>query len=186
MKKTMISLMASAAIFAACAEERITYPASDKVTVYRLELHSDAQGNEAAYVVGVDGVSRPVVLVEPMKYKLLTERLDAMWQSYHATADGRRRLHGKVKQTVVDEKALKKIEIHEDGYSYEETMTPKRRPQEKKTKLAAKIGLVKPAHISKRQWEMRKRLMDIREGKGKTVTLEHDAATGKNTITEVK
>ena len=74
----------------------------EKTTVYRLELRSDAHGNETAYVVGVDGVSRPVVLVDPIEYKMLTERLDTVWQSFHATSDGRRKLHGKIERTEVD------------------------------------------------------------------------------------
>ena len=65
-------------------------------------------------------------------------------------------------------------------------MKPKRPRAEKKTRLAEKIGKEKPANISARQWGMRLELAEARKGKGKTVMLEHDAATGKDTIKEAK
>ncbi|MBR4258563.1 MAG: hypothetical protein IKQ17_05995 [Kiritimatiellae bacterium] len=158
-------------------------PPREKVTVYRLELHSDAQGNEAAYVVGGDGVSRPVVLVEPMEYKLLTERLDAVWQSFHATAAGRRKLHGKIERTEIDEKAMQKVEVHADGYRHTEAMPKRERPAAARlTRLQAKIEKQKPKGMSDKQWEMRKAFERHRKGVPKTVTVEHDAATGKDTV----
>ena len=162
-------------------------PPREKVTVYRLELHSDANGNEAAFVVGGDGVERPVVLVHPMEYKLLTERLDAVWQSFHATAEGRRKLHGKIERTEIDEKAMQKVEVHADGYRHTEAM-PKRERQAaaKLTRPAAKVEPTKPRGMSDKQWEMRKAFEKHRMGVPKTVTVEHDAATGKDTILEGK
>ena len=162
-------------------------PPREKVTVYRLELHSDANGNEAAFVVGGDGVERPVVLVEPMEYKLLTERLDAVWQSFHATAEGRRKLHGKIERTEIDEKAMQKVEVHADGYRHTEAM-PKRERQAaaKLTRPAAKVEPTKPRGMSDKQWEMRKAFAKHRMGVPKTVTVEHDAATGKDTVLEGK
>ena len=162
-------------------------PPREKVTVYRLELHSDAQGNEAAFVVGGDGVERPVVLVEPMEYKLLTERLDAVWQSFHATAEGRRKLHGKIERTEIDEKAMQKVEIHADGYRHTEAMPKRERPAVAKlTRPAAKVEPTKPRGMSDKQWEMRKAFAKHRMGVPKTVTIEHDAATGKDTVLEGK
>jgi len=162
-------------------------PPREKVTVYRLELHSDANGNEAAFVVGGDGVERPVVLVEPMEYKLLTERLDAVWQSFHATAEGRRKLHGKIERTEIDEKAMQKVEVHADGYRHTEAMPKRERPAAAKiTRLAAKVEPTKPRGMSDKQWEMRKAFAKHRLGVPKTVTVEHDAATGKDTILEGK
>ena len=187
----LCALCLSASLRETRADERIAYPASDgeKVTVYRLELHSDTNGNEAAYVVGVDGVERPVVLVEPMEYKMLTERLDAVWQSFHATAEGRRKLHGKIERTEIDEKAKQKVEVHADGYRHTETLPKRERPKATKTKLArlqAKIEMQKPKGMSEKQWEMRKAFEKHRMGVPKTVTVEHDAATGKDTILEGK
>ena len=162
-------------------------PPREKVTVYRLELHSDANGNEAAFVVGGDGVERPVVLVEPMEYRLLTERLDAVWQSFHATAEGRRKLHGKIERTEIDEKAKQKVEVHADGYRHTEAMQKRERPAAAKlTRLQTKIEKQKPRGMSEKQWEMRKAFEKHRMGVPKTVTVEHDAATGKDTILEGK
>ena len=162
-------------------------PPREKVTVYRLELHSDANGNEAAFVVGGDGVERPVVLVEPMEYKLLTERLDAVWQSFHATAEGRRKLHGKIERTEIDEKAMQKVEVHADGYRHTEAMPKRGKPAAAKlTRPAAKVEPTKPRGMSEKQWEMRKAFEKHRMGVPKTVTVEHDAATGKDTVLEGK
>ena len=162
-------------------------PPREKVTVYRLELHSDANGNEAAYVVGGDGVERPVVLVHPMEYKLLTERLDAVWQSFHATPDGRRKLHGKIERTEIDEKAMQKVEVHADGYRHTEAMPKREKPAAAKlTRPAAKVEPTKPRGMSDKQWEMRKAFEKHRMGVPKTVTVEHDAATGKDTVLEGK
>ena len=162
-------------------------PPREKVTVYRLELHSDANGNEAAFVVGGDGVERPVVLVEPMEYKLLTERLDAVWQSFHATAEGRRKLHGKIERTEIDEKAMQKVEVHADGYRHTEAMPKREKPAAAKlTHPAAKVEPTKPRGMSDKQWEMRKAFEKHRMGVPKTVTVEHDAATGKDTVLEGK
>ena len=127
MKKISVAILLASAIWTVCASERVKYAASDgvnevtareRVTVYRLELHRDASGNEAAFVVGGDGEKRPVVLVEPTEYKMLTERLDAVWQSFHSTADGRRKLHGKLERTEIDEEARQKVEIYADGFRH--------------------------------------------------------------------
>lgn len=160
---------------------------SERVTVYRLELHSDANGNEAAYVVGGDGEKRPVVLVEPAEYKMMAERLDAVWQSFHSTADGRRKLHGKLERTEIDDKARQKVEVYADGFRHTETLPVKRRPAEvKMTRLQAKIEEQKPRGMSDKQWEMRQAFKRHRTGVPKTVTVEHNAATGRDTVVEGK
>lgn len=159
----------------------------EKTTVYRLELHSNAQGNETAYVVGVDGVSRPVVLVDPMEYRMLTERLDSMWQSFHATSDGRMKLHGKIERTEIDEKARIKVEIYADGFRHTETIPEKRKPKcVKKTILRKKTEDQKPKFMSDRQWKMRQAFKRHRLRIPKQLTVEHDAVTGKDTIKEGK
>jgi len=248
MKSKMISVLAAVAAFSACAEERITYPASDgvnevtarvrddgavipesvtlahveppmqtteadaetrkqldrikeelrvmaeaekteveKVTAYRIHLYRNTDGSEVAYVVGVDGVERPVVLLDPLEYRLLTERLDAVWQSFHATADGRRKLHGKLERTEIDEKACQKVEIYADGFRHTETLPVKRKPTEAKiTRLQAKIEEQKPKGMSDKHWEVRQAFKKHRQGIPKTVTVEHDAATGKDIVLEGK
>lgn len=163
----------------------------EKTTVYRLELHSDANGNETAYVVGVDGISRPVVLVDPIEYKMLTERLDTVWRSFHATSDSRMKLHGKIERTEIDEKARKKIEIYADGFRHTETI-PEKRPEKrkpkdgKKTPLHKKIEDQKPKWMSDRQWEMRQAFKNHRLRIPKQLTVEHDAVTGNDTVQEGK
>lgn len=159
----------------------------EKITVYRLELRSDAHGNETAYVVGVDGVSRPVVLVDPIEYKILTERLDAVWRSFNATSEGRTKLHGKIERTEIDEKAHKKVEIYADGFRHTETIPERRKPKDvKKTILHKKIEDQKPKCMSDRQWEMRQAFKKHRLKIPKQLTVEHDAVTGKDTVQEGK
>lgn len=159
----------------------------EKTTVYRLELRSDAHGNETAYVVGVDGVSRPVVLVDPIEYKMLTERIDAVWQSFHATSDGRRKLHGKIERTEIDEKAHKKVEIYADGFRHTETIPEKRKTKDVgKTTSHKKIEVQKPKWMSDRQWEMRQAFKNHRLRIPKQLTVEHDVVTGKDTVQEGK
>lgn len=156
---------------------------SERVTVYRLELHRDADGNEGTFIVGGDGEKRPVVLVEPAEYKMLTERLDAVWQSFNKTSDGRRKLHGKLERTEIDDKARQKVEIYADGFRHTEALPAKRKPPEAKmTRLQAKIEERKPNGISDKQREMRQAFEKHRMGIPKQVTVEHDAATGKDIV----
>lgn len=177
----------SAAMTCVHVPDKIEDVQPEKVTVYRLQLYQNADGSEAAYVVGVDGVERPVVLVDPAEYKMLTERLDAVWQSFHSTPDGRRKLHGKIERTEIDEKAMQKVEVHADGYRHTEAMPKREKPAAAKlTRLQAKIEKQKPRGMSDKQWEMRKAFEKHRMGAAKTVTVEHDAATGKDTILEGK
>jgi len=245
MKSKMISVLAAVAVFSACAEERITYQASDgvnevtarvrddggvipesvtlvyvepptnteveaqkqldgikeglrvlaksekpdveSVDVYRIHLYRNTDGSEVAFVVGSDGKERPVVLLDPLEYRLLTERLDAVWQSFHATADGRRKLHGKLERTEIDEKARQKVEIYADGFRHTEALPVKRRPTEVKiTRLQEKIEEQKPKGMPDKRWAMRQAYKKHRMGVPKQVTVEHDAVTGKDTILEGK
>lgn len=158
-------------------------PDVERVDVYRIHLYRNTDGSEVAYVVGSDNVERPVVLLDPLEYRLLTERLDAVWQSFHATADGRRKLHGKLERTEIDEKARQKVEIYADGFRHTETLPVKRKPTEVKiTRLQAKIEEQKPKGMSDKRWEMRQAFKKFRQGVPKQVTVEHDAVTGKDTV----
>lgn len=152
------------------------------VQVYRLELHTSDTG-EQAYIVGSDGVRRPVVLVSPDEYDLLTTRLDLMWEYFNSSRDGRVKLHGRIMNTTIDEVAKEKVETHKDGYQHREKMPAKvDRP---KLVLKQKPDMAtppKPTNISERQYEMRKRLAERRKSPVKTLTVEHDAATGKDTV----
>lgn len=158
-------------------------PVVREVTAYRLHLYKNADGREVVYVVGVDGVERPVVLVDPLEYRLLTEHLDAVWQSFHATADGRRKLHGKLERTEIDEKARQKVEIYADGFRHTEPLPVKRKSTEVKiTRLQAKIEEQKPKGMSDKRWEMRQAFKKHRQGVPKQVTVVHDAVTGEDTV----
>lgn len=158
-------------------------PDVDRVDVYRINLYRNTDGSEVAYVVGSDNVERPVVLLDPLEYRLLTERLDAVWQSFHATDDGRRKLHGQLERTEIDEKERQKVEIYADGFRHTETLPAKRKPTEVKiTRLQAKIEEQKPKGMSDKRWEMRQAFKKHRLGIPKQVTVEHDAVTGKDTV----
>lgn len=230
MKRMISAILLASAIWSVCADERITYPASDgvnevtarvrndgvvvperittayvepptnadtetqkeaakpeveKVTAYRIHLYTNADGSEVAYVVGADGIERPVVLLDPDEYKLLTERLESVWRSFHATAEGRKKLHGKIVRTEINEKARQKVEIYVDGYRHTETLPEKRKPADaKKTRLQTKTEEQKPKGMSDKQWEMRQAFERHKRSVPKQVTVEHDAATGKDTIQE--
>lgn len=156
-----------------------------KVSVYRLELHSTDSG-ETAWLVGQDGVKRPVVLVTPDEYKMLTERLDLVWAYFNSTRDGRVKLHGKVTHTIIDDAALEKVETHSDGYTHREKIPPKvDRPRvDLGIKAARGVPQPMPTGISDRQFEMRKKLRERASHPVKTVTVEHDAAIGKDKVIE--
>ena len=167
------------------ADADATAAAQPKVSVYRLELHSDSSG-ETAWIVGQDGVKRPVVVVSPDEYKLLTERLDLVWAYFNSSRDGRVKLHGKVVNTVIDSTSLEKVETHSDGYTHREKIPPKVDRPRVVTPQKKGVGSSppRPSGISDRQFEMRKRLEERKKNPVKTVTLEHDAATGKDRVVE--
>lgn len=178
MISVVVSIFATTTLFAEYEK-----PAVRKVTAYRLHLYKNADGSEVARIVGADGVERPVVIIDPAEYKLLTERLESVWQSFHATADGRRKLHGRLERTEIDEKARQKVEIYADGFRHTETLPVKRKPTEAKmTRLQAKIEEQKPKGMSDKRWEMRQAFKKHRLGVPKQVTVEHNAVTGKDTV----
>ena len=228
MKSKIISVLAAVAVFSACAEalteceeptntvaetqkqlDRIKEglrvmtksdkPEIEKVTACQIHLYTKADGSEVVYIVGSDGLERPVVLVDPLEYRLLTERLDAVWQSLHATAEGRRRLHGKLERMKIDENTHQKVEIYADGFRHTETLPVKRNlpkakkthlqlkiAEQKKKRLLEKIEEQKPKGMSDKRWQMRKAFLRHRLGIPKQVTVEHDAVTGKDMIREGK
>ena len=151
-------------------------PKVDEVTVYRLHLHRNADGSEVACLSGEDGVERPVKIIDPDEYKLLTERLQVVWYSLNSTSDGRRKLHGRLERTEIDEKARQKVEIYADGFRHTETLPVKRKPTEVKiTRLQAKIEEQKPKGMSDKRCEMRQAFEKHSKGVPKQVTVEHDA-----------
>lgn len=182
MIEVVVSILATTTL---CAIAETVTEAAPKVSVYRLELHADESG-ETAWLVGQDGVKRPVVLVAPDEYKLLVERLDLVWSYFNSSRDGRVKLHGKVVNTVIDSASLEKVETHSDGYSHREKIPPKvdRTRVVMPQKKAVGSTPHRPSGISDRQFEMRKRLEERKKNPVKTVTIEHDAATGKDRVVE--
>lgn len=169
--------------FSACAEERITYRASDgvvepppseKVTVYRLEVEGDSN-----FIVGADGVRRQVALMGADEYAQLAERVDAVWRIQNSTPEGRRRLHGAITNTVINAEKKRKEEYHADGYVHCEPVQIRRSvppPPIVKRKSDER------RNISRLHAEMRRKLEERSKGKPKTVTVEHDATTGKDIV----
>lgn len=164
-----------AAVFAAVGA------AGAGTTVYRLELT-----DEKPYIVGQDGVRREVALVDPSEYAMMTGQVSAVWKSLNATRDGRVKLHGKCTGTVIDAEAKEKRETYADGYIWREPMVLKTRKVVSEIKggdpTKPKRPKERPRHLSKMQWEMRQKLEAARSGKVKEVTVEHDAATGKDKV----
>lgn len=154
-----------------------------KVTVYRLELYRYGD-SETPFVVGADGVRREVVLVSPEEYEMLTGRVEKVWKQLNSTPEGRKMLHGREVSHEIDTETLRKVDIYADGFRFEQNIPPKRtRPEaDSRGSQAKQRPEVKPDGISVRQWQMRKKLRTARSAKPKTVTVEHNAATGKDEV----
>jgi len=152
--------------------------------VYRLELT-----DEVPFIVGQDGVRRQVCIVDPDQYAVMTGRVDEVWRSLHKDDAGRTRLHGKRTEQIVDATNGVKVTVYEDGYRHTERFTVRtgsamddfagRKP---KTLRQQAIRRVRDNRMSERQWKMREALEARRTNEVRTVTLEHDAATGKDTV----
>jgi len=144
-------------------------------SVYRLELT-----DEKPFIVGEDGVKREVVILDPEEHAALTGKLSQVWSAMNSTEDGRRKLHGKIERTDIDEEAKKKTDVYTDGYCH---VTPfeVRKPVEMK-KFAAPPKKTRDSRISERHRKMREELAARKAGNVKEVTVEHDAATGKDIV----
>ena len=119
---------------------------------FRLEVDGTA-----ARIVGVDGVKREVVLVAPEEYAALTNGAVEAWKKLHETEAGRVQLHGRrVNTSVMDGKV--RVDTYADGFRMPFPMSARH------LEFRAKINAAK------------------RDSKPKEVTLEHDAATGKDTV----
>lgn len=120
---------------------------------FRLEIDGSA-----ARIVGVDGVRREVVLVAPEEYAALTNNAVEAWKKLHETEAGRVKLHGRrVNTSVMDGKV--RVDTYADGFRM-------------------------PFPMSPRHLEFRAIIDEKKKHrtKPKEVTLEHDAATGKDTV----
>ena len=189
MKRT-ISILLASAICSAFADVRIKMPSDDGVNEITARINDYGmivpESSTAVYVEPQQRVidDRKVVIIDPDEYAMLTGRMEVVWHSLNSTADGRRKLHGKIERTEIDEGKREKVEVHADGYRHVETLPLKRRG----VAATVKVGGVKdnapkkPGNISDRQWQMRQQLKVLKQKPAKAVTVEHDATTGKDTV----
>lgn len=161
----------------------LSFACNARVDVIRIEWDRDT---DVTWLVGVDGESRPVKIVNLEEYALLTGRVDAVWHSLNSTESGRRGLHGKVKEQTIGDDGVKHI-TYEDGYRYDEKPVKTTGIVRdsvrgiKGVRTAAPAVLVRPKCISDRQWEFRKKV-NSSSSVIKEVTVEHDAGTGKDKV----
>lgn len=174
-----------------------TLHASPKVTAFRLELEAEGE-SETPYLVGADGVRRRVCILAPDEYALLTNQVVSVWKALHATDDGRRKIHGKRVREVINTNALVKTTVYADGYSFDEPLVRNTRsvkerfasvPPSKRSPVARGVPLSDASrkaigikNVSERHRKMIEEREKRRNAKPKTVTIEHDATTGKDTV----
>lgn len=152
--------------------------------VFRLERDTETG---ALALVGVDNVRRAVQIVAPDEYAMLTGNVAKVWAALNSTDDGRVKLHGKRVLTEILTNEATKVTHYADGYRFAEKMpkrTPPRPPAAKPRRPKAWPNPTRPANVSPRAWEMRKRLAERKAGKVREVNVVHDATTG--TDKEVK
>jgi len=146
-------------------------------SVYRLELT-----DEKPYIVGEDGAKREVCIVDPAEYAMMTGRMDQVWKSLNAKEDGRRSLHGVAKETVVSE--TEKVTVYADGYCHREKM--EKRKAEMMNTFAGRNEKNTSNRVYSNMSERQRAFMEKRDAAlsaaPKTVTVEHNAATGKDIV----
>ena len=152
--------------------------ATPTTSVFRLELEGEA---ETPYLVGADGVRRRVCILDPDEYAMLTGQVASVWQALHKTDDGRRKIHGKRVNQVINEKAGVKTTVYADGYSFDEPLVRNTR-EVKRAFAAAPARRAQSTALSERHRKFREELERRKNAKPKTVTIEHDANTGKDTL----
>lgn len=153
--------------------------------VYRLERDSET---ERIWLVGQDGLSRECKILAPEEYELLMGELVQTWTKLNATDSGRSSLHGKVIGTVITNGC--RITTYKDGYQYAEAMQVKtakavgdfagRKP--KATMREQAVDKYHTKRYSEFKQKMKERNERVKNSKPKTVTVEHDAATGKDIV----
>lgn len=151
--------------------------------VFRLERDTET-GNTA--LVGVDNIRRPVQLIDPYEYAMMTGQVVAVWRAIHATADGRQRVHGRHVKTIVDTNAAEVVTLYADGYEWREKMPERPPPKEPRAVRppSPENPPKKLGNISERQFKMRQAIENRRKAKPREVTVIRDATTGEET--EVK
>lgn len=156
------------------------------IQVYRLERDTET---EHLQLVGADGVRRACCIIDPDEYAILTGRVDQVWKSLNETGDGRKKLHGPIVSQEIDETNGTKTEYYRDGYQ----RTFKLEVRTNATPRVSAPSRPRPSfvpiktrntNISERQQKMRESIQAWKEkAKNPTeVTVEHDAATGKDLV----
>jgi len=145
--------------------------------VYRLELDTDT---ERLNLVGDDYQRRECVILSVEQYAMLTGRLDQVWQSFNKTEDGRLKLHGKRDKTYLSDDMKEKVIVYSDGFVHREKAIVK------STNTISRVNMKRPsfdrARFSERHANMKEAIERRKRGEIKTVTLEHDAVTGKDIV----
>lgn len=175
--KKIISVMATMAAFAVCAATQ----------VFRLELDTDTN---VTWLRGADGVERPVEILSPEEYAMLTNGVENTWRKLNETEAGRLALHGRIVNHEVDgTNRMIRADIYADGYRYEVAIPRKKYAGQRamlkaKRESAEKSGPdVRPGRMSDRRWSMLQKIEENRKKRAKTVTVVHDAATGTDEYT---
>lgn len=155
--------------------------ATASTEVYRLERDTET---EELNLVGQDMVKRRVCIIDPEEYSILTGQVAQVWKSMHSTEDGRTKLHGRRKEQKID--GTEKTTYYEDGYRFTEKMEVRKTHHYdnivRTNAVRSAIIRRKPSNISERHWKMRQMREAAKTNAVKTVTLVHDAATGKDTV----
>ena len=159
---SLASILASLAMSSALAA----------TTVYRLEVDDE---NHKTYIVGADNVSREVVLIAPEDYATLTNNVAETLRALNSTEDGRRSLHGAKTSTEVTDEA--RTTVYADGYRHSVKLQKKTQTPQT-ARLVPKAASVRPRGISSRLFELKQKVKAAKTAAPKTVTIEHDAATG--------
>lgn len=145
-------------------------------TVLRLELE-----NETPYIVGVDGVRRQVCIVDPAEYAMMTGRVDQVWRSMNETESGRIGLHGARISQEIDETNCVKTTVYKDGFRFAERFQKRNPPPKHSPKISIPSEPPRVSGTAKYREMVLKRFR-AKTAAPKTVTVEHDATTGKDEI----
>lgn len=124
-------------------------------------------------------VYQRIVCVPEREYMVLTSNFAKVWSAMHTTEDGRIRMHGMRRSQILTD--TQKLTTYADGYTHAEPLRKKRvNPRQAMTNAVKRTEPIK--RYSDRQSRMRESLKLFKDRKPKEVTLEHDAATGKDTV----
>ena len=143
------------------------------------EVHRLEVTDGVPYAVGVDGVRRPVVLVDPAEWATITNYVFSGIMRDNSTEDGRVRLHGPRKNQIVNDKEHERATVYEDGYVHIEKMRNSSRPVVAKRNTPSEESKKRSAYSAKYIQLLEER---AKAAKPRTVTVEHNANTGKDIV----